>query len=192
MDSHTTNRSPNYKRKNNNLPEGLSPVIYKTNRTGAKVAKKTYKIPNKIFKQNDKNHRLSCYNGWYEKSDNPLFMDRRPLQYSCNYPELKNYRSVIKINNSEFVLKDDLTDNKSEKLESVKHPLSELSSCEPKEQCLEDELIDEKSQQQCFEDEFVNDDEESQGQCFKNQIRYGYEDFDSDDDDDESDDYEDY
>ena len=30
------------------------------------------------------------------------------------------------------------------------------------------------------------DDEESQGQCFENQFRYGYEEFDSEDNDDES------
>tara|TARA_B100001093_G_scaffold378618_1_gene363931 strand:- start:437 stop:847 length:411 start_codon:yes stop_codon:yes gene_type:complete len=112
-----SNRSPNYNRKNISL--GLSPVIKRTNGIGkdidANIAKK---ITSKIEKDNkyfiQKVSGLSCYNGWYKESNNPLYMPTRPLQWSAHgsYPTSKFWKKLGLV-----VKKEKFEDHKSKKFE---------------------------------------------------------------------------
>ena len=103
----------------------------KSNGSSKKIGKKrnakvTYKLSSKKFIRNNKNNRLSCYNGWrHVESENPLYMPQRPLQWKANYPELKIKNSGLVVKKENFDDESENFDVKSEEFESVQHQLNQ-------------------------------------------------------------------
>ena len=176
-------RSPFYERKNI-IPLGLSPIIKRTNGIGkdigANIAKKrTSKIEkdSKYFIQ--KVSGLSCYNGWYKESNNPLYMPTWPLQWSAHgsFPTSKFEKKLGLV-----VKKENFEDHKSEKLESKQHQLNVQerqnsdSDSDSDSDKLSKEIDQDSDSVKLSEDpETDSDDEKSQRQCWEDGIIEGYE-----------------
>ena len=176
-----SNRSPNYNRKNISL--GLSPVIKRTNGIGKDIGvniakKRTSKIKkdSKYFIQ--KVSGLSCYNGWYKESNNPLYMPTRPLQWSAHgsFPTSKFEKKLGLV-----VKKENFEDHKSEKLESKQHQLNfqerqnSDSDSDSDSDKLSKEIDQDSNSVKLSEDPETDSDDESQRQCWEREMIEAYE-----------------